>query len=322
MPFQINTSSFSITYPQCNGEPADLVRHLQCVFESYNPSYIVAVRERHSDGAFHIHAAVKLARSFRSRKQSFLDWDWNGNGSYSHPNIQSSRRFGDWVSYCKKSVSDSSFNASWIAEFGQFQLNKPASEDRLSPEDLILRAKEMDLVSFLAYCSVNKYQMAKDIWTLAHEDNTLTITDSDIILGDIHSKFSNLAEKLIWEPNKTLVIVGEAGVGKTTWAKKVMPKPLLFVSHLDDLRKFRPEYHKAILFDDVSINHLPITSQIHLVDQENPRSIHVRYGTVRIPSGVPKCFTCNTFPITLEHPAIKRRTQLLLCFKDNLDKLF
>lgn len=164
--------------------------------------------------------------------------------------------------------------------------------------------------------------MARDIWNMAHEDNTLTIQDGEIINGTIDEKFKRLTQKITIEDNKTLVIVGEAGIGKTTWAKQTMPKPLLFVSHLEDLRKFKPGFHQSILFDDVSITHLPITSQIHLVDQENPRSIHVRYGTIRMPAGVPKCFTCNSFPICLEHPAIKRRTQLLLCFKDDLERFF
>lgn len=164
--------------------------------------------------------------------------------------------------------------------------------------------------------------MAKDIWTLAHEDTSMTIDIDDKVEGDISAKFERLSSKLTWNHNLTLLIIGEAGIGKTTWAKQMMPRPILFVSHMDDLRKFKPNFHKSILFDDVKINHMPETAQIHLVDTENPRSIHVRYGTVRIPARTPKVFTCNTFPVTHELAAIKRRTQLLLCFKDDLDRVF
>lgn len=194
--------------------------------------------------------------------------------------------------------------------------------DRLKPSELIEKAKSLNIVEFLAFCSVHKYQMAKDIWHLAHEDNSMSICEGDDIMGDISDKFARLANRLEWNTKLTLLIIGESGIGKTTWAKQMMPKPILFVSHMDDLRKFKIDYHKSILFDDVRINHMPETAQIHLLDTENPRSIHVRYGTVRIPANTPKVFTCNSYPVTYELPAIKRRTQLLLCFKDNLDRFF
>ena len=140
----------------------------------------------------------------------------------------------------------------------------------------------------------------------------------DDIMGDVSVGFANLVESVEWNQKLTLLIIGESGIGKTTWAKRMMPKPILFVSHMDDLRKFKLSYHKSILFDDVKISHMPETAQIHLLDTENPRSIHVRYGTVRIPARTPKVFTCNTYPVTYELPAIKRRTQLLLCYETNL----
>lgn len=230
-----------------------------------------------------------------------------------HPNVQSARRFGAWVRYVKKGGD--------FLEEGLENEIKEAS-DRLSPSELVSMAKDMDLLDFLAFCSCNQYQLARDIWSIAHEDRSLTIDIDDSVEGIIDEKFQRLASRLEWNSKLTLLIVGEAGIGKTTYAKQMMPRPILFVSHLEDLRKFKPNFHKSILFDDVTITHMPLPAQIHLVDTENPRSIHVRYGTVRIPAGVPKVFTSNEFPVTSQYPAIGRRTQLLQCFKDDLDKFF
>jgi len=133
------------------------------------------------------------------------------------------------------------------------------------------------------------------------------------VAGVINPRFLEMFNWNPWDLKKTLVLVGPSGIGKTTWAKKNAPKPCLFVSHLDDLKSFRADMHKSIMFDDVSVTHMPITSQIHLCDMENVRSIHVRYGTVTIPAGVPKIFTCNSSPIALEHPAIARRCQFINC---------
>jgi len=106
---------------------------------------------------------------------------------------------------------------------------------------------------------------------------------------------------------KSTIIIGPSGIGKTTYAKMKAKKPSLFVTHIDDL-KFMNASIKSIIFDDMTFKHLPLQSQIHLVDRDENRSIHVRYGTVQIPQGMEKWFTCNEQPFD-EHDAIKRRVQ-------------
>lgn len=311
MPFQVNSKFICLTYPHCDVDLELIKQHFYATFSGHVIAYFIACSETHKDGSFHRHAGIAFATAFRSRNERVFDIRGRNNGQSFHPNIQSARRFSAWVQYVKK--------AGDFIEEGELDNNK---SERITPERLVELAKELSLVDFLAFCSVNRYQMAKDIWHMVHEDRSLTIEDGDIIEGDIDEKFKRLTNRFVWNPNLTLLIIGEAGIGKTTWAKTIMPKPILFVSHMDDLRKFNPNRHKSILFDDVSITHMPETAQIHLVDQENPRSIHVRYGTVRIPARMPKVFTCNTFPVTHNINAIKRRTQLLLCYQDDLDSYF
>lgn len=315
MSFQVNSRKICLTYAQCPVSTADALAFIKGLCSTNALQYACVAREKHADGGLHLHAAIRVTTAIRTRSAQYFDLvDRSGDSRITyHPNVQSARRFSDWVKYVKK-------GGDYIEEGDEKEIKEDS--DRLDPSELIEKAKSLDLVSFLAFCSVNQYQMAKDIWTLAHEDTSMSILDGDNIGGVINVKFENLAKKLVWNQNLTLLIIGESGIGKTTWAKQMMPKPILFVSHLDDLRKFRENFHKSILFDDVRINHMPETSQIHLLDTENPRSIHVRYGTVRIPARTPKVFTCNSYPVTYELPAIKRRSQLLLCFKDDLDRVF
>lgn len=107
--------------------------------------------------------------------------------------------------------------------------------------------------------------------------------------------------------DKTEVIVGDSGIGKTQYALAHFEKPLL-VSHIDDLRDFKPEEHDGIVFDDMDFHHCPRTAQIHLVDKDQMRSIHCRYSTASIPKNTKKIFTCNEngFPF-IEDEAIQRR---------------
>lgn len=70
---------------------------------------------------------------------------------------------------------------------------------------------------------------------------------------------------------RSIVIIGAAGTGKTSWARKHVPKPALFVTHMDVLKQLTAR-HKAIVFDDMSFKHLPREGQIAIVDREQPRA--------------------------------------------------
>lgn len=104
------------------------------------------------------------------------------------------------------------------------------------------------------------------------------------------------------------VFWGKPGCGKTEYAKQLLPTAL-FVTHIDDLKDYDPASYNGIIFDDMSFLHLPREAQIHIIDFDNPRSIHVRYGVAHIPMGTIKIFTTNIEGghIFMEDAAILRR---------------
>lgn len=111
--------------------------------------------------------------------------------------------------------------------------------------------------------------------------------------------------------DKSIIFWGAAGIGKTEYAKSLLPNAL-FVSHLDDLGDFNVEYD-GIIFDDMCFTHLPRTAQIHLVDIDNDRSIHIRYKTANIPAHTKKIFLTNEnngFIFDLNDIAIRRRIEV------------
>jgi len=106
---------------------------------------------------------------------------------------------------------------------------------------------------------------------------------------------------------KVLVLEGPTGCGKTTWAMLHAPKPALIVTHLDMLKKeFDPNFHKSVIFDDMSFSHQPREQQLHILEQRYCANIHIRYSYVSLPAGFPKIFTCNIYPF-INDPAIERR---------------
>lgn len=114
----------------------------------------------------------------------------------------------------------------------------------------------------------------------------------------------------------SLWVKGPSGIGKTTWALTVSNKPALFVRHLDTLREFRNGYHKTIIFDDMSFQHLPRTAQIELVDRYHPQQIHIRYAVVNIPPNIPKIFLSNDSIFTYDEAIFRRLTLVNLEFTD------
>jgi len=116
--------------------------------------------------------------------------------------------------------------------------------------------------------------------------------------------------------SKSIIVTGTPDCGKTQWALAHFKKPLL-VSHIDDLKYYAQGRYDGIVFDDMDFRHIPRTAQIHLTDMDNTRSIHIRYGTARLPPGTKKIFTTNEEAIFKDDPAINRRIRTI-----KVDKLF
>jgi len=152
------------------------------------------------------------------------------------------------------------------------------------------------------------------IWSICHVNRKNTLTEED----SYHEAMLQCLKDFRWEDtaNKSVVMVGPPGCGKTNWAKKRATKPALFVTHLDGLKHYDPNYHKSIIFDDMDFHRLPRPTQIFLLDRENMRDIHVRYSVVNIPAGVEKYFTANMDPFPRGDPALERRMQ---CINVNVD---
>lgn len=90
-----------------------------------------------------------------------------------------------------------------------------------------------------------------------------------------------------------IVLTGISGAGKTAWAVAHFKQPYL-VSHIDQLKDFNPLTHDGIVFDDMSFNHWPVTSCIHIVDMEYDRFINCRHVMGFIPKGTRRIFTSNS----------------------------
>jgi len=286
MPSFYNGKRFFLTFPTIDRTPQELVAFLQG--KATVKTYVVA-RELHEDGQPHLHACVEFS-TVQRRPVNWLD-DFG-----IHPNKQDPRNWQACITYTKK---------------GGDYIDGPEQEPQ---EDLQTVLQNMENEEqWMEYCLIKKiaFQYAQWFWQRVKND-LCTLLDNDYpgVLCDqlVNYQFNH-------DATTALILKGESGTGKTTWAKRVVPKPALFVRHIDTLKKFRPGYHVSIIFDDVDFSHYPRTSQIHLVDFQNPSEIHCRHTVAFIPAGVHKIFTCNNWPVLVDDPAIRRRTRRVIINK-------
>ncbi|UOK21050.1 replication associated protein [Chifec virus UA13_72] len=95
----------------------------------------------------------------------------------------------------------------------------------------------------------------------------------------------------VFQSRKSLVLLGESGCGKTTFALDHFRFPLL-VRHMDDLKQL-DEQTDGIVFDDLSLALYSKQHIIHFMDMELPSTVNVKHSVVTIPQDMPRIFTCN-----------------------------
>lgn len=287
MPFKFDSEYIFLTYPQATIQHQSFYDFLSSICSLV---WLRVCTERHEDGNLHCHAVGKFTKRFISRDQRCFDFAGN------HPNIQPVRSVHRALTYVSK---DGEFT-----DFGDI----PSNTAKRSHAEALELAADPDEGKFLRACLEARvpFQYAKRFRELAFTDNTNSVTDFQ---ADESWMRPDIRQKALPE-NSCAVVIGPSGIGKSVWAKTVAPKPALWVSHMDVLRLYRPNYHKSIIFDDMQFKHMPVQAQIHMTDWTDSRQIHCRYGYATIPAKTVKIFTCNEFPFT-EHPAIKRRITII-----------
>lgn len=276
--FRLNAKHFRLTFPQTDISKQELFDHLLAM----QPEFLSVATELHADGHPHLHASI----SFKTRKnvRSSDHFDISGK---KHGNILKADFPEGWDKY--------------ISKFDPIPLTHGQRSARATRLPLTQVSKE----ELFEYCIEHRVGYGY----YQEEKRRRETVDPSLDEGD---KFGGTMtwylQLLELPPALSIILTGSTGIGKTTWAMTRAPKPSLLISHLDQLKQFKNGYHQSIVFDDMSFHHQPVTAQIHLVDHNVPRAIHIRYGVITLPANLVKIFTCNEYPFTA-HSAIQRRVR-------------
>lgn len=254
-------------------------------------SYLVFAREVGEQGTPHLQGYVELPRKLRmSRVKTLL-----GNRVHLEPRRGTAAQADE---YCRKESTPPED----VFTFGTISTPKPGTRSDLD------RAVE----------AIRDGATVPQLWDehskamVRYHQGLLTLR-ANLVPDRVGSRYEldSFNARLPADSGRSIILVGPPGCGKTALALATYPDAL-FVSHMDDLGDYVPGRHSGIIFDDMSFTHLPRGAQIHLVDREQPRSIHIRYKRARIPAGVPKVFTTNVESIVdLTDMAISRRIHVV-----------
>lgn len=286
-PFRIQGRNFLLTWPQSSFNIDDCLVFLRN--KSNNITRVIVCSETHATETLHRHAFVQYSRRTDIRNARFFDFDGR------HPRIEIANNIPATINYVKKD-----------GIFVEWQ-----SDETPTPTSIFNQARELSFEEFYQYALDQKIPFGYADMAYKHvnsESDLITFTEDPN--ADLNLPFGRELSEYNLSTNLTNVIVGPSGCGKTTYALRMATKPTLFLTHLDQLKHLTSGI-RSIIMDDMNFSHLPVTSQIHLVDRVLPRAIHRRYGTTLIPAGTQVIMTCNERPV-LWTPAIARRLNYLL----------
>lgn len=304
--FQLNSKCILLTWPRCGVPLQDL---LDFLWSYDHVQYVCVSSELHQDGSLHRHALVQFSKPYRTRDPACFDFQGF------HPNVQGAKKPAAALAYVKK-CEDFIEKGNWVEKTRRVRTDGDEASSTTVPDESTIKAKatDLELVDFLIWAATNKVQYAPQIHSAIRLDDSFTLKEFVGVREYLLPEFVQiLQDSPDWDFQKALIIQGQSGCGKSHYAKTLAPKPALWVTHIEVLRRFKSGYHKSIIFDDCSFKHLPRETQIHLVNYHDPVAIHCRYNPANIPANVPRIFTCNMDCLDYSDPAIARRISIIYC---------
>jgi len=241
-------------------------------------------QESHADGGIHFHACVIFKKKIRKQPKAFSVLG-------KHPNVRTAN--------AKKSSLAQSMVNMWM--YAQKEDPNPLiqgtapvmkrSKNEIYREAIDLAEKEsvsaMDLLN--AYAPMDYVQRMDQLTRslTAHRDKKMRVTIPPRMVTD----FENAPT--IPEDWKVLFLWGKTGLGKTQFAKALLPEATI-VRHRNQLNHC--DFTKGVIFDDFDVSHWPPCAVIHLLDWDEVSGVDVKYGMVTIPPRTRKIFTFNKRP--------------------------
>lgn len=278
--FRISAKKLYLTYSQVH-QDLDSNTVLTALKKNHSLpffDYIIA-KEYHQDGGIHFHALLLFNKKVNITCPQTLDIQYQDH-KY-HGNYQAARSLERVVDY--------------ICKHGDYITSLPNIVDGqfVSMKEMLVRdVQQLGTLQALIKHAEGQTNKALANLSLLHTHSyfqKLEQLKASVQADTIETPFKlenfYLSQQLthwINNPNKTLVLVGPSGVGKTAFCKAfIKDKNLktLIVNHKEDFTRLNSE-HDAVLMDDASFTDLKPTDLLALLDNKASKTLRVLYKTV------------------------------------------
>lgn len=248
--------------------------------------YVVA-QEKHKDGEKHHHAFIQY-----KKKKDIKDGTKFFDIEIYHPNIKPFKDFGSPRKMCNYLLVPSADKPSEDIDPNPIVFGELPEEKKNMSELLLMAVREEQRqkgAGFLHFFDQEPVFAMRNIRNLDATFDRLVHKRVKVDSPKFQiSNFPNAPE--IPDAWQTLYIWGDTSLGKTEWAKALLPGAYI-ISNMEGLKE--ADLSKGLIFDDMPVMMMNPTVIIHLCDFDTGRDIRVTYGSVRIPPGTRKIFTFN-----------------------------
>jgi len=245
-------------------------------------SAIVVGQETHADGGTHYHACVVYKERVRCMPSAF-------NVLGVHPNVRAANAQRGPLSEC-------------IMNFWNYCQKEDQAPLLEGQPPTAKRSRNAAYTEAITLCVTTSVEAAMDFLSSTVPADLVLKGDSiqrnltmwrnkktrHLAPARSLTEFSNAPD--IPEGWQVLFLWGKSGMGKTQFAKALLPEASI-ISHRNQLTDC--DFSKGLIFDDFDVSHWPPTAVIHLVDWDEIRGTDVKYGYVIIPPHTRKIFTFN-----------------------------
>lgn len=290
--FRLNAKKLLLTYPRSGDTTlVDVKSHLETELDIAGGCMCI---EHHADGGNHIHVYVRLNRKCDIRNPHKLDV----NGL--HGNYKTCKQPSKAYNYINKDPVD-------YHEWGDIDLGdavKREIEQCANAFEIMLcviRHNKIHQENFwLKYWKAYKAQ-EQEVGVI-YDLDTFNIPDGVMDWVEDHN-------------NKTLVLVGTAGTGKTSLARSIGQELGGFFWATDKNSLMHYQDEKVIIFDDVQTGGCSRGTLISIIDTEQFQHVRILYSVCAVSAGVRRIICTNnlefTFGSYVSDPAILRRCLII-----------
>ena len=319
--FRLCSKSLFLTYPKIDISVIEVKEQLEKILIRYKISEYAIAKELHKDGTPHIHAWIKVIKKIDSTNNRLLDL--TKDNKTHHGEYENAKKDKSSMEYVLKGLNEPSTFEYVVSDGIKARLTAEGTLKGVESAMIDLAEKGLIHEALELY----KKERPRD-YLNKHTIIRKNLTDMAMVKSGLIKPKFNLKDYYI-EPNlqniienydrtKTLILMGEAGTGKTQFLQTFIKESLglnpLVINNLDSLRFFKDELHNAILLDDCgNWDDKSREDIIKLIDSEGPTTHNIKHGSIIIQKPTPRFLVLNPpLPLALSKgdKAIQRRIVL------------